>query len=162
MVETGQIGPCLHCVAGFAALPGSVGPQLCHLRVELPMVGVLVASGAGAIAKMKWSGSCHHACCSRGYRMALVASHREMRSGQGEAALLVEHDRVRRRLKAFYCMALLTLIVVRCAGELTVVRIAVAINALRKGDFVLRGRARRSMAFGAGHNGVLSFQRILR
>lgn len=82
--------------------------------------------------------------------VAFRASDREMRTCQWEAALLVQRYRIGRRLKAANRVTGFAPTVVRRGGELTLMNIAVAIEAFGEGDFVARVRARRNMAFRAG------------
>ena len=53
VVESGDIGPCAHVMAGFASQRGAIGAQRRHALAEFPMVGVLVAGGASTILEME-------------------------------------------------------------------------------------------------------------
>lgn len=148
MIEARQIRPRFHRVARLASHRRTVGANLGHLLAEFTMVRIGVASRAAAIFESvgyEFSG------VARRIRfVAFRASDREMRTCQWEAALLVQRYRIGRRLKAANRVTGFALTVVRRGGELTLMNIAVAIEAFGEGDFVARVRARRNMAFRAG------------
>jgi len=85
-----------------------------------------------------------------------------MRARQREFGLLVLRDREDRLMKTAHGVARLAAIVVRRSCKLPIMRVFVAIRAVRELNFVYRVSARRQMAFRALDLCVSAFQRILR
>lgn len=83
-----------------------------------------------------------------------------MRGDERKPRLLMLCDRVRGGLESGNGVALFAPVVVRCRGELAVVYIFVAIQALCKGDFVARRSSRGNVALVAGHRRVFALQWI--
>ena len=82
---------------------------------------------------------------------------RGVRSCEHEPRLSVLRDRECRTMKIFYRMAVLATIQVRRRGELPVVGVLVAIQALRELHLVKGIFTRRSVAFFTGNARMLSF-----
>lgn len=160
MVEAGQLQPRFDRVACLAAFGFAVRTALRHFQFELAIVRVGMTAGARAVFEPVWNDLRRIAFLADG--MALGASDRQMRAGERVAAFLVLRNRVSRRLESGDGVARFALAVIRRDGKLPVVHILVAVETFCEGDLVLRGSARRNVAFRAGHSSMLALQRIRR
>lgn len=98
----------------------------------------------------------------KAYLVTIRTGDRGVRPCKHETRLPVLRDRECRTMKIFYRMAVLATIQVRRRGELPVVGVLVAIQALRELHLVKGIFTCRSVAFFTGNARVLSFQRIVR
>jgi len=158
MIETRKVGPGFDRVARFTSSCSSVSPPLSHLFIELAVMWVLVAAGAGAVVETIRRGRCRgtFATC----RVALGTGYGEMSASQGKAALLVLRDRVCRRAKAFDRVAQFAPVLVRSCCKLTRVCVAMAIETFREGYLVLRRGPRGHMALIATDALMFAFERV--
>ena len=154
MIETGRIGPGLNVVAGLAACRSAIGPLLGHAIVEFALVGIHVASGATKVFEDKWQyfvGSSAHA-----FLVTFIAGNCCVRALQWVSRIAMHRDGEFRLLKTIDRMTGFTTVQIGSLRELPVMRVLVAIRALRKFDFVNRIRSGGSVALGALHLGVLA------
>ena len=158
MVECAQL-PRRCAVAGLASCGASVGAFVCHLLAELATVWILVASGAGAIFKSVLDRRCR---ASWRRHVALRTWNGDVRSRQREARLLVASESKLCRLESPHAVTLLAAIPMRCAGELALVGVLVAVLAcgLRNLEYSLL--ALGEMALIASDRRMAAFQRIRR
>jgi hypothetical protein len=92
--------------------------------------------------------------------VALSAADGGVSAFQRKSGLAVTREREIGRYEAFYGMAILATVFVRCAGELPFVNIDVAIQAKLIFYAILRGFAGWTVTFIAGNRGMLSRKRI--
>ena len=85
-----------------------------------------------------------------------------MRALERETRILMHGDRKFRAMEIHDGVARFATVLVRSLGELSVMRVLVAVRALPKIDFKHRVGARRNMALVAFHSGVFAHQRICR
>lgn len=145
-------------MAGLA--PGHVPICLAqrHLFAKFAVVRVFVATRACPVIE-----AIAHGLRRAGYfpgRMAFRTGNCQMRGDEGKPRLLMLCDRVRGGLESANGVALFAPVVVRRSGELAVVYIFVAIQALCKGDFIPRRSPCGNVAFVAGHRRVFALQWI--
>lgn len=146
-------------MASFAPEGRPVASLLLHAVAELPAVRVHMARGAGLILKSKRQ---NLVCAVRHPGLvALIARHSCMCARQHEICFLVLRYREHRAMKVAHGVAGLAAIVVWRAGELTIVRVLVAVRAVRKLHPVDRLAACRQMALRTVHAHMPAFQRVL-
>jgi hypothetical protein len=160
MVKAADIDPGARVVAGLAAQRGPVGTALGHAFVELTLVGILVASRTRAVIKVERQDLVRPS--GKPHLMTIPAGDRGVRPCKHEARISVLRGRECRAMEILDRMAVLATILVRRRGELLVVGVLVAIQALRELHLVEGILTRRNVAFFAGNARVLSFQRIVR
>lgn len=145
-------------MACFTSARRASGPFLGHAVVELAFVRVLVTSGARAILEVIRNN--FRGVSGQIFRVALRAGDRQVRARQCEPRLVMLRNRVSGRLEARDDVALFTAVLIGSLRKLPAVHIAVAIRAICKRHFILRGRAGREVTFRARHVGVLPLQRV--
>lgn len=91
--------------------------------------------------------------------VALDASYRQVTTRQNETALLVFREGECRRVEAFFGVALLALVKVRRAGELSLVCVLVTVGAKRELHFEERRLARRNVALRTVHAAMFAAKR---
>lgn len=158
MVEAIDVCPGANVMAGFAAEGGAVGAFASHAIVELTLVGILVAGGAGAILEME--GKNLVGASTQAGLVAIGAGDSYVSAGQSETRGLVLGDGIRGTMEIDDGMAVFAAIVVWRGGELVVVSVLVAIEAGGEFHFVDGVFARGNMALGAFHLYVFSLERI--
>ena len=159
MIERADIDPRFGAVASLAPERGSVGPLLCHARVEFAVVRIGMARGARTVLEVEWQNLVGPASEAR--LVTFGAGHGHMRSRERKARVLVLGDRERRSVKILYGVAILAAVLIRSGGELLVMRILMAIRASREFHFVDRVLPRRRVAFLASDGHMFPFERIL-
>lgn len=97
-----------------------------------------------------------------GWRVALDAGHRGMSARQRELRFLVQGNREKRALKALHVVAVFAAIVVRRAGELSVMHVLVAAGAICELHLVNGVLSGGDVALRAFNRGMFSFKRIAR
>jgi hypothetical protein len=158
MAELGHIAPRPRTVARIAA----GGPALNRSQpaLEPAPVGIVVTSGAGQVAKAKAPG---RGLVAGGLRVVtLHAGDGYVRAGQSEAALLMTRNGVSGWPESPRCMAVFATVRVRSTGELTFVRIPMAVRALSELHAIDRGLAGWDMTLGAGNFAVASIEGVAR
>jgi len=158
MVETRELEPGLHGVAGLASRRAAVRLFLRHAVAEFTVVRILMAPGARAVIEPV--GHDFRGVPSLALRVAFGARHGEVRARQPEAALLMLCDREGRRMESADRVARLAPVVVRRRRKLPLVNVLVAVEAFRERKLVPRRGPRGNVALVARHLGVLSFERI--
>jgi|SRR3954454_18166979 hypothetical protein len=150
MVELGEVFPVLGGVTGLTAHCPSV-TEGGHAHLEFPTVRILVAARTGqpikvinTVAGIRPSRSL----------MAIEAGGCQVRPRQYKVRFLVPRHGEGRRMKINFGVALLTAIQIRCARELGIMRVFMAVRASTELNFEDRILARRRMAFIAGDVGV--------
>ncbi len=147
-------------MAGFATKGRAIGPFVGHAIVELPLVGILVASGASPIFEVE--GKNLVGAAGSTLFMAVGAGDSDMSSGEGEPRGLVLGDGEGGAMEIDNRVAGFTTIVVWGGSKLIVVGILVAIGAGFKLNFVDGVFARGNVAFRAFYLYMLSFEWIAR
>ncbi len=160
MVEAWDIDPRARIVAGLAAQRGPVGTTLGHTFVELTLVNIHVASRTRAVIKVEWQDLIRSS--AKAQLVTIRAGDRGVRPCKHETRVSVLRDRECRTMKILYGMAVLATILVRRRGELPVVGVLVAIQALRELHLVKGVLTRRKVAFFTCNAGMLSLQWIVR
>lgn len=158
MVEAIDVYPGADVVAGFAAEGGAIGAFASHAIVELALVGILVAGGAGAILEMERKNLA--GASTQAGLVAIGARDGDVSASQSEARGLVLGDGKRGAMEIDDGMAVFAAIIVWCGGELIIVGVLVAIEAGGEFHFVDGVFSRGNMALGAFHLDVFSLQRI--
>lgn len=133
VIETRQFPPTLGGVAGLAASLGTVSPDLLHAFLELPLVGIVMATGAVQIAPV-----IHNRRLGLELRRFLVAvgtRNGDVASGECEMSFLVLGQCEGGWLVAIHSMAALASIEIGRRGKLPRVPVAVAICAAIEFDF---------------------------
>lgn len=158
MVEAVHFGPGTRIVTGLTPECGSIRSAARHPVPEFTVMRILMAGRAGFVRKME--GQDLVRAVSEPLFVALVARDGGMGAGQREFGLLVHGNRKERSLKALHRVALFAAIVVRRTGKLPVVRVFVAVGAIRKLDVVDGVFPGGNVTLRAFHGGVLSLERI--
>lgn len=157
MVEACEVRPLFRRVTGLATLRLSGSTEQSHTPGKLSLMNILMARGATQLREMK--------LCNGGARhwlVTLVTRYSHMATCQWKAALLMLRQSHRRCLERVAGVTLLTPIAPGVAGELSLVRILMTIDAYAELDLVKRLRASRNMAGGTLHRGVRRYQREAR
>ena len=160
VVKSVDVRPGLGIVARLAAERRTIRPFPRHAVVEFSLVRVLVAGGAGAV--FKFEGKNFVGTARRTERVAVHASKRRVRAGQGEARVSMLGDSKRGAVEIDDRVAAFALVVIGCGGELVVMGVLVAIAARPKLYFVNCVLARRNVALCALHLDVFALQWIAR
>lgn len=158
MIEAVDVHPGFYAVTGFAAERSTVGTSASHTIVELALVRILVASGAGAVFEMERKNSVG-APAGAGF-VAIGAGNSDMRACQWESSGLVFCDGESSAMEIDDGVAGLATIVVGRGGELIVVSVFVAISAGREFHFINGVFARGNVALGAFHLNMFALERI--
>lgn len=134
VVEADAAGPGISCVTRLAALRLAVGPQFGHSFREFTTVRIDVTSRAGKVRISIWS---RVASAWRGsVFVTLSARCSDVTAGQRKSCGLMLCQCVRGGSKALDRVTLLATVVVRRAGELSLVDVRMAIPAGRGFDSV--------------------------
>lgn len=143
----------------FTAEWGAVSAAAFHTILELAVMRIRVTRGAGAVVKMKWQ---NFVGAMSDFRLvAVVAGYRHVTSRQGKLSLGMLGDGKERSVKITNGVATLAPVVIRCSRELSIVRIFVAIGAIRELHLIDRIFASGNVALSAFHRDVLPFKRVL-
>lgn len=152
--------PSARRVASLAACGASAGALRRHAVAKLAAMWIHVTAGAGKVLESVL----HRNRCRSGLglHMALGARNRQVRSRERESRLLVTCQCKMRRLEPAHVVAVIALIQVWCAGELSLVNILMAILAGRLHNFVndVLSLALGDVALVALDSRVLSFQGV--
>ena len=149
MVESVDVCPGPHVVAGFASQRRTVAAPLRHAFLELAVVRIGMTRRAAHVFKMERQDLVDPACRSR--LVAIGAGHRGMGSPQCEASFAVLRDGKERTVKIAYGVAILAFVEIGGCRELAVMRILVAVRAKREFHLVNGVLAGRKMALAAFH-----------
>jgi hypothetical protein len=151
MVESVDVCPGPHVVAGFASQRCAIGAALRHAVLELAVVRIGVTRGAAHVFEME--GQDLVCSPSRTCLVAIGARHGGVGSGQGEASLAVLRNGKERTVKIAHRMAILAFVEIGGGGELSVMRVLVTVRAEGKFHLINRVLASRKMALVAfyGH-----------
>ena len=114
-------------MAGFAAYDRAVGPRLLHALLELPFVGIIVATGATQIFPV--INDCRLGVELRRFLVTFGTCDRNMPAGEREMRLLVLGQAERGWLVSLESMAAIASVKVRCRGKLPRMLVGVAIGA---------------------------------
>lgn len=159
VIEARQLRPGFVGVTSLASHRLAVNQAL-HALAKLPVVRVLVTARAGHVLEVV-----RHLRLALGGGLSLrfvtlLASHRQVRSGQYEPGLLVPRQPKRGGLVAVERVTLLAPVQIRRGRELRLVFVFVAVEAATEFDLVKRLFAARDMALRALQGGVLALQGI--
>jgi hypothetical protein len=160
MIEAVDVRPGFCVVAGFAAERRTIGAFAGHAIVELALVWIGVAGGAGAVLKME--GENFVGAAGRADFMAIGAGDRGMCASKGKTRAAVLGDGVGSAVEIDNRVAGLAAVVVRSRGELIVVSVLVAIAAEFEFDAVDCVFSGGDVTLGAIHLDVLALQRVVR
>ena len=114
-------------MAGFASHDRAVGPRLLHALLELPFVGIIVATGATQILPV--INDCRLGVELRGFLVTFGTRDRNMPAGEREMRLLVLGQAERGWLVSLESVAAIASVEVRCRGKLPRMLVGVAIGA---------------------------------
>ena len=159
VVESIDVCPGPHIVAGFAAKRRAVCAALRHAVVEFPVVHINVTGRAGPILEMERQDFVL-ASCGTDF-MTIGARHSRMSASQCETCVAMFGDGKGGTAEVQNGMAIFAFVSVRSGGELAVMGILVAIRARCELHLVNRIFPRGEMAFAAFHGDVFPLQRIL-
>ena len=154
MIESARSSPGLRVVARFAAHRITIRALQGHAVIEVVTVRIHVAPGATKILEVKrqyFIGT-----TTRTFLVTIIARNYRVCALQRESRGPMHRDGKFRPVKIIDCMTGFTAVLIGTLGELPIMRILVAIRALRKCDFVNRIRSSRDVALGACHAGVLA------
>ena len=154
MVESVDVCPGPHVVAGFASQRRAVGASLRHAIFEFAVMRIRVAGGATAVFKMERHNLVGAA--TRSHFVAIGAGHCGMGSGQCKASLAMLHDGKCRAVKVPNRMAVLAFVQIRRPCELAVMGILMAVRAKRESHLVNGVLAGWKMALRAFHGHVFA------
>ncbi len=154
MVESSDVCPGPHVVAGFASQRHAVAAPLRHAFLELAVVRIGVTRGAAHVFKMERQELVGTAC--RSHLVTIGAGHGGMGTRQCEASFAMLRDGKERTVKIPYGVAILAFVQIWGGGELAVMSILVTVRAERKFHLVDRALAGRKMALGAFHGHVFA------
>lgn len=159
MVEAVDVGPRFDVVASFAAERSAVGAALGHALAEFALVRVRMADGAAAIFPTKWQDLVGPA--GGPYLVTVAAGNSHVRAGQNEPCIAMLGDRVSGAMEILHSVAILAAILMGRGGELGVMRVLVAVGAIR--EFYLENRVLPGgkVALRARDLNVLSGERVL-
>jgi hypothetical protein len=159
VVKSVDVRPGLRVVASLTSERRPIRPFPRHAIVELSLVRVLMASGAGPVFKFEWQNLVGAASCAK--LVTVDARNRRMRARQRETRVSMLGDGKRSAMEIQNRVAAFTLVVIRRGGKLVVMGILVAIAAGSKLYFVNRVLARWDVALRALHLDVFALQWIL-
>lgn len=160
MIETFGIGPGVDIVARLAAQHRTIGALLSHACLELTAVRVDVTSGAAAILEMK--GQYLVGPPGSTFLVTRDARNHRVRALQRETRIAMHGDRKSRAVKIIDRVTGFATILIWSFGELSVMRVLMAIRAVLKSHLENRVGPSRDVALAAFHTGVLAQQWIRR
>ena len=114
-------------MAGFASHDRAIGPRLLHALLELPFVGIIVATGATQTFPV--INDCRLGVELRGFLVTFGTRDRNMPAGEREMRLLVLGQAERGWLVSLESVAAIASVEVRCRGKLPRMLVGVAIGA---------------------------------
>ena len=158
MIKAGEIQPGFDIVTSLTTLRRPVRPQLGHPVTEFAVMRIGMAAQASSIFKPV--GNYFGRVPLLRDNMTLGTGHGEVGVNERESTLLMLGNRIRRWLEPADVVTFLTMIAKRCRGELALVHVRMAVQAMSEGDFVARRRPSRDMAFRAGHRGMPALEGI--
>src|ERR1700757_2152983 len=127
VVKSVYIRPGLRVVASLTSERRPIRPFPRHAIVELSLVRVLMASGAGPVFKFEWQNLVGAASCAQ--LVTVDARNRRMRARQRKTRVSMLGDGKRSAMEIQNRVAAFTLVVIRRGGKLVVMGILVAIAA---------------------------------
>lgn len=133
VIESRKFSPSLGGVAGLAPSLGAVSPDLLHAFLELPLMGIAMATGAVQVAPVIDDGGLGLEL--RRFLVTVGTGNGDVPSRECEMSFLMLDERKRGRLVAIYGMATVASVEIRRGGKLSRVPVAMAICAAIKFDF---------------------------
>ncbi len=128
-----------------------------HARREVALMRILVAAGASQAAKTEGpTGTCGRLRDRSGGLVAILACDSDVRTFERKTRRLMFFDAEGRGMKTVHSVAILATVGVRSTGELSAVRIAMAIQTGLKARMVVGVETSRWMALGAGQTLVFA------
>lgn len=127
MVESVDVCPGTNVMASFASQRCAVGALPRHAILKFTVVRIPMAGSTTAILEAERHNFVGAAC--RSHLVAIGTRHRGVRPGQCETRVAMLRNRKSGTVKVFNGMAALAFVQVRSGGELSVMRILVAVRA---------------------------------
>ena len=158
VIESGEFPPSLGGVAGLAPSLSAVSADSLHAFLELPLMRILMATGAVQIAPV--IDNRRLGLELRRFFVAVATGNGDVSSSECKMSFLVLGKRKRGRLITIHGMTTLASIEIRRGGKLSRVPVAMAICAAIEFDFEQRVLAFRNMALRTFQTSVASLQRI--
>lgn len=145
-------------MARLASRCRPVGAYCLHSLLELPLMRILMATGAGQVLPVVNDRRFGREV--RGFLVAIATWNGDVPVGEQEARFLVTRQRKRGWLVTLQIVAAVTSIEIWRGGKLTGMPIAVAIGAALEFDFEYRFLSPRNVALCALQPGMSALQRI--
>ena len=158
MVEAAYFRPGTRIVAPFTTEDSAVRTTPRHPLAKFSVMRILMAGGARFVCKAKRQdlvGPVRH-----GRLVALIAGHRGMSARQRELRPLMHGNREKRALKTLHVVAVFAPVAMGRTGKLPIMRVLVAVRAIRELHLVNGVLARGDMALRALHGGMFALERI--
>ena len=133
VIESGEFPPTLGGVAGLAPSLSAVSADSLHALLELPLMRIVMATGAVQIAPVIDHGGLGLELCR--FLVALGTGDGDVPASECEVSFLVLGQGKRGRLVAIHCVTTLAGIEIRRCGKLSRVTVAMAICAAIEFDF---------------------------
>lgn len=159
MIEARQLFPGLGGMAGLAAGRHAIGPGLQHTILELPLMRIGVATGAGEFAPVIFRS---FGLKSIARLVAISARHRQVSVAQREPGLLVTRQRESGGSIALQVVTPVTAVEIWRGGELPRMLVGMAVGAALELDLEPRVLAFGDVTPRTWHHGVSTLQRIRR